>query len=160
MKQLRALTTGLTAAATLIALAGELRASPATDGTPGTGPDRKQAGSLAPLAPAWRPWRSPAAAASTPLFSQAAPPATPPPAAAAQPVPPTTCKRDEECPAGTICTDGACRSFERSINILLFRKEGPVTAVLPFYWSRTGTPGYRVIAPLYWHFWGAEGKSS
>ena len=158
MKQLRALTTGLTAAAILIALAGDLRASPATASNPGTGPDRKQAGSLAPLAPAWQPWRSPATASPARLMSQAAPAATPAPAPA-KPVPPTTCKRDEECPAGTICTDGACRAFERSINILLFRKEGPVTAVLPFYWSRTGTPGYRVIAPLYWHFWSAEGKS-
>src|SRR4051812_48526536 len=38
------------------------------------------------------------------------------------------CVTDQDCPAGTICEDKACRAFERPLNILLFRKEGGFTA--------------------------------
>jgi hypothetical protein len=66
------------------------------------------------------------------------------------------CTRDEECPAGTICEAGACQAFERPIDILLYRKEGRSTQVLPFYFSNRGNPGHRVLAPLYFHFWSPE----
>ncbi len=69
------------------------------------------------------------------------------------------CTADEQCPDQTICTDGACRPLERPLRVLLFRKEGPKTAFWPFYFSRTGSPGYRVVAPLYWHFWSANDKA-
>jgi len=60
---------------------------------------------------------------------------------------------------GTICEDGTCRPFERPLNILLFRKEGPTTTFLPFYFSRRGIPGYRMVAPFYWHLWDTNEKS-
>jgi len=80
--------------------------------------------------------------------------------AAAKPVQePLACTTDDACPEGTICDNGQCRAFERATNILLFRKEGPRTFFIPFYWSRTGTPGYRVFAPVYWNFWSKEESS-
>lgn len=86
----------------------------------------------------------------------AAPAPTPAPKPAAAPI---ICTADAQCPAGTICQDGTCRAVERRISILLFQKEGPSTQFIPFYFSRTGTPGHRVFAPLYWHFWSADAKS-
>ncbi len=79
--------------------------------------------------------------------------------AQATPAPAAACKKDADCAAGTICEDGTCRAFERATNILLFRKEGPSTAFLPFYFSRRGSPGHRVIVPFYWHFWSSEDKA-
>ena len=69
------------------------------------------------------------------------------------------CSRDDQCPADTICEQGFCRSFERAFNLLLFRKEGATLDFIPFYWSRRGNPGYRVLAPVYWHFWSAESRT-
>ncbi len=66
------------------------------------------------------------------------------------------CSRDDECPAGTICESGACQPFERPIDILLYRREGRSTSLIPFYFSQRGTPGYRVLAPIYFHFWSQE----
>ncbi len=66
------------------------------------------------------------------------------------------CTRDDECPAQTICDQGACQPFERAIDILLYRKEGRSTAFIPFYFSNRGNPGHRVVAPLYFHFWSPE----
>ena len=71
---------------------------------------------------------------------------------------PVACVTDDQCPDQTICTDGTCQTFERPTRVLLFRKEGPKTAFWPFYFSRTGVPGYKVVAPLYWHFWTSEEK--
>jgi hypothetical protein len=85
--------------------------------------------------------------------TQAAP--APAPAAPA----PQACTSDAQCPQGTICESGVCRAVERAINVLLFRKEGPATWVIPFYWNRRGSPGYRVVVPIYWHFWSSEERS-
>ena len=52
-----------------------------------------------------------------------------------------------------------CTPVEPPIHALLFRKEGGATAFIPFYFHRRGNPGYRVIAPFYWHFWSPEGKT-
>ena len=90
--------------------------------------------------------------------SQAAPAPAPAPAAKTAPAP-QSCRNDDQCPAGTYCEDGVCRAVERRISVLIFQKEGPVTRLIPFFWSRTGTPGYLVLAPFYWHFWSTEGKS-
>ena len=102
--------------------------------------------------------------AKTPLLSpfrltQAeAAPATaaekPAPMASAQ-----TCARDEECPVSTICDSGTCQPFDRPIDVLLYRKQSRSTAFIPFYWSRRGNPGYRVLAPLYFHFWSPEART-
>jgi hypothetical protein len=67
-----------------------------------------------------------------------------------------SCTHDDQCPTGTICEDGSCQAFERPIDILLYRKEGRSTWVLPFYFSNRGNPGHRVLAPLYFHFWSPE----
>jgi hypothetical protein len=69
------------------------------------------------------------------------------------------CSVDEECPSGTICENGTCQTFERPIDILLYRKRGHSTAFIPFYWSKSGNSGHRVVAPLYWHFWSPEGRT-
>ncbi|MBN2574072.1 MAG: hypothetical protein JXP73_05855 [Deltaproteobacteria bacterium] len=69
------------------------------------------------------------------------------------------CARDEECPAGTICENGTCQAFERPIDILLYRKAGRSTQVLPLYFSNRGNPGHRVLAPFYFHFWSPESRT-
>ena len=69
------------------------------------------------------------------------------------------CSRDDQCAAGTICENGTCQAFERPIDILLYRKDGRSTEVLPFYFSNRGNPGHRVVAPLYFHFWSPEAHS-
>jgi hypothetical protein len=80
---------------------------------------------------------------------------TPAPAPAA----PVACTSDAQCPAETICEENACRPFERSVNVLLYRKEGASTYVIPFYWARRGVPGHRVVFPFYWHFWSDKDKA-
>jgi hypothetical protein len=69
------------------------------------------------------------------------------------------CTRDDECPSGTICESGVCQAFERPIDILLYRKQGRSTWLLPFYFSNRGNPGHRVLAPLYFHFWSPESRT-
>ena len=49
--------------------------------------------------------------------------------------------------------------MEPPIRALLYQKEGGYTAFMPFYFSRRGNPGYRVVAPFYWHFWSPEERS-
>ncbi len=90
-----------------------------------------------------------------------------PPAAPAQPAPEAqgpragdVCRADDQCPGGTICERNVCTPVEPPIHALLFRKEGGATAFIPFYFHRRGNPGYRVIAPFYWHFWSPEGKTN
>ncbi len=70
-----------------------------------------------------------------------------------------SCSRDDECNAGTICEHGVCKAFERSFDMLLFRKEGASTDFIPFYFSQRGNPGHRVVAPFYWHFWSPESRT-
>jgi len=83
-----------------------------------------------------------------------------PPRASHAPVAATTttiaCSRDDQCPVETICEHGACQAFERAFTLLLFRKEGASLDFIPFYWSRRGNPGNRVLFPFYWHFWSPE----
>jgi len=66
------------------------------------------------------------------------------------------CTIDEECGEGTICDWGKCVAIERGLDVLLYRQHGNSTAFLPFYWSRHGNPGYRILAPFYFHTWSAE----
>jgi len=82
-----------------------------------------------------------------------------PPGASRPPVAGIACSRDDQCPADTICEQGVCHSFERPFDLLLFRKQGASIDFIPFYWSRRGNPGYRVVAPLYWHFWSPEART-
>ncbi len=124
------------------------------------------AGPAARAAPNLDPFRAPAAAPALSPFratAQAAPATstapTQTPAAATPPAAAVPCTRDNQCPAATICEENLCKPFERPFNVLLFRKEGGFTAFLPFYWSRRGNPGYRVLAPFYWHFWSPEAGS-
>lgn len=74
-------------------------------------------------------------------------------------VPGSSCSHDEQCPSNTICENQRCQAFERSTDILLYRREGRGTWLLPFYFSQRGTPGHRVVAPLYFHFWSQEGST-
>lgn len=75
---------------------------------------------------------------------------------ASPPEPATPCARDDECPINTICDGGTCQAFERPVDVLLYRREGRSTSVIPFYFSQRGTPGHRVLAPFYFHFWSQE----
>ncbi|HEY4565610.1 MAG TPA: EB domain-containing protein, partial [Thermoanaerobaculia bacterium] len=128
------------AAATLLSLAAPAVAAPF----------RGPLGSLGTRAPSVDPFRRVAQAQN----------ATPAPATPAAPAAaPQACTSDAQCPVNTICESGQCRPVERAINVLLFRKEGPSTWLIPFYWGRRGVPGYRVVFPFYWHFWSTEEKS-
>ena len=98
-------------------------------------------------APDDSPAREPAAKDAAP--APAAPPAKSNP----------YCSRDDECPANTICENNSCQPFERPIDILLYRKEGRSTSILPLYFSNRGNPGHRVLAPFYFHFWSPEART-
>jgi hypothetical protein len=118
----------------------------------------------APAAAAPQPAESgPAVSGEPEAKSEASAPSLPAavPSGGAAPVKPQgqLCSRDDQCPANTICEDGTCQPFERSIDILLYRKEGRSTRFLPFYFSQRGNPGHRVIAPLYFHFWSPESRT-
>ncbi|HXT97863.1 MAG TPA: hypothetical protein VN853_16300 [Polyangia bacterium] len=83
----------------------------------------------------------------------------PAPTATATPTPaspaPRTCQRDEDCLGENICQANVCQPIQLRTNIAyLYYREGAFTEALGLYWSRKGTPGYTVLAPLYWHFWG------
>jgi hypothetical protein len=141
MKQRQAVT-AVAAAAALLVLAAEARAD-----APSLDPFHKA--SAAGTGIRWQPTRTigqAAPAPSTPAQSPAAPK-------------PVACTQDDQCPAGTICEDGVCKAFERPIHAVLFRKEGGSTAFIPLYWAHRGNPGYRVFAPIYWHFWSPESRS-
>jgi hypothetical protein len=103
--------------------------------------------------------------AQDPAPTPAPAPAPQPPAAnAAKPPAPTVavgdaCRADDQCPTGTICEGNRCTPVEPPIRALLFRKQGGATAFYPFYFAGAGNPGYRVFAPIYWHFWSPEERS-
>jgi hypothetical protein len=64
------------------------------------------------------------------------------------------CQKDEDCPEGNYCQANVCQKIELSTNLFpLYYHERNFTEVFLFYWSRSGNPGYRVVAPFYWHFW-------
>ena len=45
-------------------------------------------------------------------------------------------------------------------NILyLYYREGSFKEVLLLYWSRSGSDGYTVLAPFYWHYWSPTSKT-
>ncbi len=75
------------------------------------------------------------------------------------------CKSDLACPAGAVChgTFKVCKVVKRRpINILwLYFRSGDrrMTSVLGLYHHRKGRKGYRVVAPIYWHFWGRKGET-
>ncbi len=86
------------------------------------------------------------------LADNAAPP-TPAPAAPAAP-PPQSCQRDEECTGENICESNVCQPIQLRTNVAyLYYREGSFSEFLGLYWSRRGSNGYRVVAPLYWHYW-------
>jgi hypothetical protein len=101
--------------------------------------------------------KEPATKAAPVLVVPAAEPALTP--KTEQPGSQRACANDGECPANTICENGACQAFERAIDILLYRKEGRSTSLIPFYFSNRGNPGHRVLAPFYWHFWSPESRT-
>ena len=108
-----------------------------------------------PLPPKESPKAKPEAKSETETKAEARPEAEEPKSAA--PVGgQKSCSRDDQCPANTICESGTCRTFERPVDILLYRKDGRSTAFIPFYFSNRGNPGHRVVAPLYFHFWSPE----
>ncbi|MDY0000596.1 MAG: hypothetical protein RBU30_04820 [Polyangia bacterium] len=66
------------------------------------------------------------------------------------------CKTDRECPAGKICERGECVKLRTPINVLyLFYRSASrrYTSVLGLYHHRHGLDGFRVVAPIYFHFW-------
>jgi len=78
-------------------------------------------------------------------------PAAPAPAAAPAA---HSCQRDEDCTGENICESNVCQPIQLRTNVLyLYYREGAFTEFLVLYWSRRGSTGYRVVAPLYWHYW-------
>ena len=97
---------------------------------------------------------TPAAPAAAPAPASNAPTSTP-----AQPQA-KACQKDDDCPDGNICKSNVCQKIELSTNLFpLYYHEGNFTEILLFYWSRSGTPGYTVVAPFYWHFYSASRAS-
>src|SRR5512133_2408554 len=70
--------------------------------------------------------------------------------------PGSACASDGQCAVGSICQEHRCVKFEKPTRVLLYRHDGASTRFLPFYFSRTGAEGHRIVAPLYWHYWGRE----
>jgi hypothetical protein len=107
--------------------------------------------------PAANPTKTPTTLAQQAPAAEPAP-TQPAPAAPARAVG-AGCQADDQCPGGTICENGACTPVEPPIHALLYRKEGGATWFIPFYFGKSGNPGHRVVAPLYWHFWSPEERS-
>lgn len=74
-------------------------------------------------------------------------PASSPPAPAAKPAPrpadSASCESDRECPAGSVCIDGACQSVRKRVSALI-------------YYHQPGPIGYRMVVPFYFSFWRPE----
>jgi hypothetical protein len=107
-------------------------------------------------APALDPFRV-ADAKATPAPAPAPAPAeTKPPAAAA----PKACRDDNECPDGTICQQNVCQAIQATTNILyLYYREGSFREILGLYWSKRGSSGFTILAPLYWHAWTPQSEA-
>ncbi len=147
----------------LVCVAGTARAGaldpfahpPARGGSTRLDPFRRIAADDLPAAPA------PAAATPAEPAPVAATPATPAPAPAtpatpAAPAAPAaqSCQRDEDCVGENICQANVCQPIQLRTNIaFLYYREGAFSEFLGLYWSRKGATGYRVVAPLYWHYW-------
>jgi hypothetical protein len=141
------------AAALCVALAaGSAGASPTERSA--FDPFRPQASSGAAGVPAARVRLDPFRVADAqPAPAQAAP------APAATPAPPV-CRRDEDCPAENICENSRCELIQHRTNVLyLYYREGSFTELFGLYWSKRGSSGYRIVAPIYWHYWSPESQS-
>jgi hypothetical protein len=67
---------------------------------------------------------------------------------------PQSCQRDEDCTGDNICQSSVCTPIQLRTNVAyLYYRDGGFTELLGLYWSQKGSPGYRVVAPLYWHYW-------
>ncbi len=93
------------------------------------------------------------------VVADATPPAsTPaPPSAASTPAAPAAqaCHKDDDCPGESFCQANVCQAIQVRTNVLyLYYRDGDFTEAMLVYWSRRGNPGYRVVAPFYWHYWG------
>ncbi len=68
------------------------------------------------------------------------------------------CVEDEQCVKGAWCADSTkrCVELQTPINVLyLFYRSGDrrFTEVLGLFWRKTGSRGYNVLFPFYWHFY-------
>jgi hypothetical protein len=91
-----------------------------------------------------------------PFRELAANDAAPAPAAAAPTTAPApqSCQRDEDCSGENICQANVCQPIQLRTNVAyLYYRDGGFTELLGLYWSQKGANGYRVVAPLYWHYW-------
>ncbi len=89
----------------------------------------------------------------------AAPPATPP-ASTPAPAGPKACQSDDDCPGENFCAErGVCEAIQTRTNILyLYYREGSFQEILGLYWSKKGPSGYKVVAPIYWHYWSPKSR--
>jgi hypothetical protein len=73
---------------------------------------------------------------------------------------PKACTSDDQCPDETICEESACRPVPKSANILyLYYRDGAFTEIFGLYWSRRGSSGYTVVAPLWWHTFSPQSQA-
>jgi hypothetical protein len=78
----------------------------------------------------------------------------------APPEPARTCRQDSECEGEAICQEGTCQPIQIRTNVLyLYYRDGAFKEALLLYWARKGTPGYTVVAPIYWHYWAASSET-
>ncbi len=67
---------------------------------------------------------------------------------------PQSCHRDEDCSGDNICQANVCQPIQLRTNVAyLYYRDGGFTEFLGLYWSQKGAKGYRVVVPLYWHYW-------
>ena len=80
----------------------------------------------------------------------------PPPA----PAGPKACQSDDDCPGENFCAErGVCEAIQTRTNILyLYYREGSFQEILGLYWSKKGPSGYKVVAPIYWHYWSPKSR--
>jgi len=62
-------------------------------------------------------------------------------------------------PSGHICETGRLSLLRTGLQSPALPQGRRDTQLHSLYWSRRGNPGYRVLAPLYWHFWSPEART-
>jgi len=85
---------------------------------------------------------------------------TPAPAPSPAPAGPKACQSDDDCPGENFCAErGVCEAIQTRTNILyLYYHQGSFQEVLGLYWSKKGPSGYKVVVPIYWHYWSPKSR--
>jgi len=124
-------------------------------------PDRSTAGASGDGRPLLSPFRVADAQPAAPAAAPSSTPAAATPAAAPAPAGPKACQSDDDCPGENFCAEhGVCEAIATRTNVLyLYYHEGSFQEVLGLYWSKKGPSGYKVVVPIYWHYWSPKTRT-